>query len=135
MASQCDETFGPPMETLCVRHWVQILIVFENSLSFKILCFSLALSSQHSTPKQGHQEGGQGVTMTPGAMEFGGPWASKGPMSSKLAQRNFGENLFYFFVMRSHHNLDKTAAHNTGNATYFSWPRAHVWLSTPLHLM
>ena len=39
------------METFCVCHWVQILILFENSLSFKILCFSLALSSQHSAPK------------------------------------------------------------------------------------
>ena len=39
------------METFCVRHWVQILILFENSLSFRILCFSLALSSQHSVLK------------------------------------------------------------------------------------
>ena len=43
--------FRPPMETFCVRHWVKILILFENLLSFKILCFSLALSSQHSAPK------------------------------------------------------------------------------------
>ena len=43
--------FRPPMETFCVRHGMQILILFENSLSFKILCFSLALSSQHSAPK------------------------------------------------------------------------------------
>ena len=39
--------FRPSMKTFCVRHWVQITILFENSLSFKILCFSLALSSQH----------------------------------------------------------------------------------------
>ena len=39
------------METFCVRHWVQILILFENSLSFKILCLPLALSSQHSALK------------------------------------------------------------------------------------
>ena len=39
------------METFYVRHWVQILILFEKSLSFKILCFSLALSSQHLAPK------------------------------------------------------------------------------------
>ena len=39
------------METFCVRHWVQILILFKNSLSFKILYFSLALNSQHSAPK------------------------------------------------------------------------------------
>ena len=45
------QNFKPPMETFCVRHWVQISILFENSLSFKILCFSLALSSQHSAPK------------------------------------------------------------------------------------
>ena len=51
----CDVTvrrnFRPPMETFCVRHWVQISILFENSLLFKILCFYLALSSQHSAPK------------------------------------------------------------------------------------
>ena len=39
------------METSCVRHWVQELILFENSLSFKILCFSIALSSQHLAPE------------------------------------------------------------------------------------
>ena len=39
------------METFCVRHWVQILILFENSLLYRILRFSLALSSQHSVPK------------------------------------------------------------------------------------
>ena len=43
--------FRPPMETFCVRHWMQILILLENSLSFKILCFSLALSSQYSALK------------------------------------------------------------------------------------
>ena len=43
--------FRPPMEAFCVCHWVQILVLFENSLSFKILCFSLALCSQHSAPK------------------------------------------------------------------------------------
>ena len=43
--------FRPPMETFCVRHGVQILILFEKSLSFKIICFSLALSNQHSAPK------------------------------------------------------------------------------------
>ena len=43
--------FKPPTETFCLRHWVQILILFENPLSFKILCFSLALSSQHSALK------------------------------------------------------------------------------------
>ena len=39
------------MESVCVRYWVQILILFENSLSFKIKCFTLALSSQHSASK------------------------------------------------------------------------------------
>ena len=43
--------FKSPMETFYVRHWVQILILLENSLSFKIMCFSLALSSQQSAPK------------------------------------------------------------------------------------
>ena len=44
--------FKFPMKTFYVRHWVQILILLENSLSFKIMCFSLALtSSQHSAPK------------------------------------------------------------------------------------
>ena len=51
----CDVTvrrnFWPRTETFCVRYWVQILILFENSLSFKILCFSLALSSQYSALK------------------------------------------------------------------------------------
>ena len=46
-----QRNFKPPMETFCARHWVQILILFENSLSFKILCFSLALNSQHSAFK------------------------------------------------------------------------------------
>ena len=44
--------FKSPMKTFYVRHWVQISILLENSLSFKIMCFSLALtSSQHSAPK------------------------------------------------------------------------------------
>ena len=43
--------FRPLMETFCVRHWVQILILFETLLSFKTLCFFLALSSQHSSSK------------------------------------------------------------------------------------
>ena len=42
---------GPHMETFCLCHWVQILILFENLLAFKIFCFSLALSSQHSASK------------------------------------------------------------------------------------
>ena len=48
MTSQCDETLGPYSETFCARHWVQMLILFENSLLLEILCFSLALSRQHS---------------------------------------------------------------------------------------
>ena len=43
--------FRPPMEAFCVRHWVQTLILLENSHSFKSLCFSLALSSQYSALK------------------------------------------------------------------------------------
>ena len=46
-----QRNFRPPMETYCVRYWVQILILFENLKAFEILCFSLALSSQHSAPK------------------------------------------------------------------------------------
>ena len=47
-----QRNFKSPMKTFYVRHWVQILILLENSLSFKIMCFSSALtSSQHSAPK------------------------------------------------------------------------------------
>ena len=39
------------METFCVHRRMQILILFENSLSFKILGYSLAQSSQHTASK------------------------------------------------------------------------------------
>ena len=40
--------------------------------------------------RPGPPRGGAGGTMTPGPMEFGGP------MSSKEAHRNFGEDLFFW---------------------------------------
>ena len=86
--------------------------------------------------KQGHREGGQRGTMTPGpigfrkAVGFSGP--SRGAMSLRGAHRNdtekaayealfFGDHLMFdrknrlnfgedFFFLRSYHNSDKTAA-------------------------
>ena len=46
-------------------------------------------------------------------------------MSLKEAHRNFGEDLFFGYHI-------KTAVYKTGNASYFSWPRAYVRLSAPL---
>ena len=56
------------------------------------------LSLFYISLQQGHQEGGQGGTMTPGPMDFRGPMGfrtavgfsgpSRGPMSSRRAHQN-----------------------------------------------
>ena len=66
------------------------------------------------------KRGGQGVTMTPGTMDFRGPLGirkavgfsgpSRGSPNFERKKRSiFGEDLFFFF-RRSHHISNKTAA-------------------------